>query len=214
MKFKKILEEAAQKYAFQPNKETNPPHNKDYHQKEPVQFKKPKEVPDSKDNKLPKAEKDQQDVLDRMEDTAELANDYNHECVPPEGQAYSVNESDAVQMRQMMNRLQKTHNTVKKEDTEYDRGTDIGNPPAEPASPIASAAPMPNDPAAPVNSDSDSRIALKSIVKQMIQKYGLDSVLSAVEKVKAAKDPSIAAEPVGQTEPDNMDADGDYDGDE
>ena len=56
---------------MEPKKEK---HNPLYHQDEPVQFKKPKEVPDEDDKELPKAEKDTQDVLDRMEHQAEYSN--------------------------------------------------------------------------------------------------------------------------------------------
>lgn len=59
---------------FKKPKDESEKHNSTYHQTEPVPFKKPEEVSHKDDDKMPKAEKDQQDVLDRMEKQARYAN--------------------------------------------------------------------------------------------------------------------------------------------
>jgi hypothetical protein len=71
MKLRTILNEA-----LEANKEK---HNDTYVQSEPVDFKKPPEGPDVDEE--PKAEDDQQDVLDRMEDQAEIANPSSSEAL-------------------------------------------------------------------------------------------------------------------------------------
>lgn len=71
MKLRDILNEA-----LEAKKEK---HNSIYHQDEPVQFKKPPEGPEVDEE--PKAEKDQQDVLDRMEAQADISTPSSSEAL-------------------------------------------------------------------------------------------------------------------------------------
>jgi hypothetical protein len=75
-----------------------------YHQKEPVQFKKPES------SKAVKADKDQKDVLDRMEGQAKVASDYN-----PDSEKTTIKESSAVKFRRMINRLNECGYELSKE---------------------------------------------------------------------------------------------------
>jgi hypothetical protein len=95
-----------------PKKEGNEKHDDTYHQKEPVQFKKPESPKKTTDVK---AEKDQQDVLDRMEDTAKIASDYNSDS-----DITSIKESSAEKLRKMM--------TLVKEACEITEGPHLTEP--------------------------------------------------------------------------------------
>ena len=109
IKMADLLEDAKVKYVEKFGGKTTLPkpkaekHNADYHQTEPVQFKKPAEPKLDKDG-MPTPDADQKEVLDRNEETAEVSVESCGDL------------TEAQKIRQMQARLVAGLNEAKKKD--------------------------------------------------------------------------------------------------